>query len=49
MDGEDCFVYFGGRFAYKVPYSEIFMDDVRKQRMAAVYGKGKYMGDNKEG
>ena len=48
VDGEDCFVYFGGRFAYKVPYSKIFMDDVNKQQMVAVYGKGKYMVDNKE-
>lgn len=49
VDGEDCVVYFGGKFAYKVPYSEIFMDDVRNQQMEAVYRKGKYMGYNKEG
>ena len=48
VDGEDCFVYFGGRFAYKVPYSQVFMDDVSKQRMAAVSEKGKYMVDNRE-
>lgn len=46
VDGEDCFVYFGERFAYKVPYSQVFMDDVRNGRMAAVYGKGKYMVDD---
>ena len=48
VDGEDCFVYFGERFAYKVPYSQVFMDDVHNGRMAAVYGKGKYMVYNKE-
>ena len=46
VDGEDCFVYFGGRFAYKVPYSRVFMDDVSNGRMAAVSGKGKYMVDD---
>lgn len=39
---QKCFVYFAGRFAYAVPYSETFMDDVRKQNMASVAQSGKY-------
>ena len=37
VDGEDCIVYFAGRFAYKVPYSTVFRDDVAEQRMEPVY------------
>lgn len=39
---ERCFVYFGGRFAYAVPYSDIFMADVAAGRMASVAMSGKY-------
>ena len=40
---EDCQVYFGGAFAYAVPYSDEFMEDVKNHR---VEGRGyhrKYM------
>lgn len=39
---QKCFVYFAGRFAYAVNYSEKFMEDVSKCNMAAVYESGKY-------
>lgn len=37
-----CFVYFAGKFAYKVNYSEEFMEDVSKCNMASVAMSGKY-------
>lgn len=37
-----CFVYFAGRFAYAVPYSDIFMEDVKKQSMEPLSGCYKY-------
>ena len=40
---EKCFVYFGGRFAYTVPYSQVFIEDVRCGRVESVYKKGKYL------
>lgn len=42
VDGEDCIVYFGGRFAYKAPPSSEFMEDVRCCRLEPVSRKGKY-------
>ena len=42
IGNQKCFVYFAGQFAYAVPYSETFMDDVRKQNMASVAQSGKY-------
>lgn len=30
----DCMVYFGGRFAYSVPYSETFIKDVKERNIA---------------
>ena len=40
MDDKDmCFVFFGGVFAYRVPYSEEFMDDVNSER---VLGKSEH-------
>ena len=39
---QKCFVYFAGRFAYAVDYSEKFMEDVLNNNMAAVYESGKY-------
>lgn len=39
---EECFVYFAGRFAYSVPYSQIFMEDVRNGRVVAKYEAGRY-------
>lgn len=39
---QKCFVYFAGRFAYAVDYSQEFMDDVLKGNMASVSGAGKY-------
>jgi len=38
-----CYVYFGGRFAYTVPYSEKFMEDVKNQRVAGKSSYGKYL------
>lgn len=37
-----CFVYFAGRFAYTVPYSDVFMEDVKKQSMEPLSGCYKY-------
>lgn len=28
---EKCYVYFAGRFAYKMPYSKEFMEDVLRE------------------
>lgn len=39
---QKCLVYFAGRYAYAVPYSQTLMDDVATQRMAPVYQAGKY-------
>ena len=41
-DSQKCFVYFAGRFAYAVDYSEKFMKDVLEGNVAAVYESGKY-------
>ena len=40
---EDCLVYFGGKFAYSVPYSPTFMNDVDNENVAGVLGKDKYL------
>ncbi len=40
---EKCLVYFGSRFAYAVPYSQVFIEDVRGGRVEPVYKKGKYL------
>lgn len=45
---DDCIVYFAGRFAYKVPYSRVFADDIAKQHMEPVYRAGKYTKAAKE-
>ena len=39
---EECFVYFAGKFAYSVPYSQEFVEDVKGGRVAAKYKAGKY-------
>jgi hypothetical protein len=39
---QKCFVYFGGRFAYKADYCENLVEDIRKQNMAPVHQAGKY-------
>lgn len=39
---ENCFVYFGGRFAYEVPFSQIFMTDIRDRKVAGLHHKSKY-------
>ena len=43
VDGERCIVYFAGRFAYSVPYSAKFMEDVSQHCLAPVYLKNKYI------
>lgn len=40
---EMCFVYFGGRFAYAVPFSSKFMEDVKNQRVAGKSSYRKYL------
>lgn len=40
---QKCFVYFAGRFAYAVNYSEKFMEDVRNGNMETVARAGKYV------
>lgn len=40
---QKCFVYFAGRFAYAVNYSEKFMEDVRNGNMESVTKAGKYV------
>lgn len=45
---QDCFVYFAGRFAYSVPYSDVFGEDVKNYRMASVNGMSKYINKNNE-
>lgn len=39
---QKCFVYFAGKFAYAVNYSQKFMDDVLKGNMESVSRAGKY-------
>ena len=39
---QKCFVYFAGRFAYTVDYSDKFMKDVLGCNVASVYESGKY-------
>ena len=39
---QKCFVYFGGRFAYKVDGNEKFKKDLANQRMSAVNGSSQY-------
>lgn len=41
-DEQKCFVYFAGRFAYAVDYSEKFMTDVYNKNMESVARAGKY-------
>lgn len=40
---QKCFVYFAGRFAYAVPYSQTFMDDVRMRCVEGVSTRWKYL------
>ena len=40
---QKCFVYFGSRFAYAVPYSDVVAEDIRNNQMVAVNRCGKYM------
>ena len=30
---QNCFIYFGGKFAYEAPYSDILMEDIKNYRM----------------
>ena len=43
LDGEDCLVYFGGSFAYAVPWSRVFQTDVLNGHMVSVRERGKYL------
>lgn len=40
---EKCFVFFGGKFAYAVPYSQKFIEDVRNSQVESISRKGKYL------
>ena len=40
---QKCFVYFAGRFAYAVDYSDKFMEDVLNCNVASVAKSGKYI------
>lgn len=40
---QKCFVYFAGRFAYAVDYTEAFIEDLQKQRMEPISRSGKYI------
>lgn len=42
IDEQKCFVYFAGKFAYAVDYSEKFMKDVYNENMESVARAGKY-------
>ena len=33
---QNCFVYFDGRFAYQVPWSKSFMEDIKNHSMKSV-------------
>ena len=45
VDGENCQVYFGGRYAYSVSYSNVFMEDVKNRQVKGMHGKKKYFGN----
>ena len=40
---EKCIVFFGGKYAYSVPYSRDFMQDVVKNNVAGMSKRGKYL------
>ena len=40
---EDCQVYFDGAFAYAVPYSKTFMEDVKNHSVEGRGHQGKYI------
>ena len=40
---ENCLVFFGGSFAYAVPYSNEFMNDVRNSNVAGCKSYGRYL------
>lgn len=46
-NNQDCFVYFAGRFAYSVPYSDIFGDDVMNYSVVGVNQISKYINGKK--
>lgn len=44
---QDCFVYFAGRFAYSVPYSDVFGNDVINYSVVGVNHISKYINGKK--
>lgn len=44
---QDCFVYFAGRFAYSVPYSDVFGNDVMNYSVVGVNHISKYINGKK--
>lgn len=46
-NNQDCFVYFAGRFAYSVPYSDIFGNDVMNYSVVGVNQISKYINGKK--
>lgn len=43
---QKCFIYFGGRFAYKADYCENLKEDIRNMNMAPVNKAGRYIKSN---
>ena len=39
---ERALVYFDGRFAYDVPVTDVFLEDLKKERIAGCSSKNKY-------
>lgn len=39
---EDCQIYFGGRFAYSVPLTNAFIEDVKNRHVKGLHHKSKY-------
>lgn len=42
-DKENCLVFFGGAFAYSVPYSKVFINDVLSKNVASKPKSNKYL------
>lgn len=42
LEEEDCLIFFGSRFAYSVPYSEVLKQDIKKNNVAGLSEKSKY-------
>lgn len=43
VENEPCQVYFGGRYAYSVPITDLFIKDVREHKVAGIHSREKYL------